>query len=422
MRKSFIKDGFAQNVSILTVGTTFAQLFPFLLYPLIGRLYTPEQNAVLAAYTSIVAIVQAVSTGKYEYTIFLSDTDEGAANVAVMSFILSIITSVLLLVFSLIVPCFWGFVTSIDLGKLLYLMPISIIGISAFDIYNQWCIRRSFFKRLAINKITNSACVNLSKVGMGYTPINSFGLVIGDVLGRFITMVVCITRIISFDINIFKKITLSGMLFQAKKYVMFPKYSMPAQFLNTLGASLPILLLSKYYDDSYVGLFSMSIAVLYVPISVVGCSIRDVLRKKVRDIKSEKRVRSIFLQIFKKISVLSITAALIGVWVLPWLFSSVLGDKWMMSGVYAQILTPLIVTNFISTCVDATLIVAEKTKQIFYWQVLYLACAIIPIIVGGLFSFPFEKTLLIYTILKMICDIALIVMSYYYACWIDGVK
>lgn len=69
---------FIKNTFVLTLGTAIAQVLPMLLYPALGRLYTPEQFAVLAAITSFVSIISTFVTGKYENAIFIADTDKDA--------------------------------------------------------------------------------------------------------------------------------------------------------------------------------------------------------------------------------------------------------------------------------------------------------------------------------------------------------
>lgn len=407
---------FVRNASILTIGSVIAQLLPFVVYPLIGRLYTPEQAAVLAAYTSLVSIIQVVSTCKYEGAILLAKKDVDAANLAVLALTICGIICVLVSIPIFISPGAVNSMLKTDLGMLLYLVPISVFSISTFEVYNEWCVRNKYYKKLAVNKISNAFTVNGGKVGAAYTPFHQVGLVVGDVLGRFATCVICFIRAWIADKAVFKQVTKNGLKDEALEFSRFPKYIVPGQLLNTLGASLPILIMGGYFAGEDIGLFSMALSIMYVPISVVGRSIRDVFRKKVRDTQdTDDSVRSFMSKMFGKIVLVSVFAALLLVWFLPFVFSFFLGEKWLLAGEYAQILTPLIVVNFISTCLDGVLLVAKKYKQIFWWQVMFCLCSVLPIVIGGVLDLGFRNTVWIYSLFRMIPDIVLIVLSFYYA-------
>lgn len=410
------KSEFVRNASILTIGSVIAQLLPFVVYPLIGRLYTPEQAAVLAAYTSLVSIIQVVSTGKYEGAILLAKNDVDAANLAVLALTICGMLCVLVSIPILFCPGAVNSLLKTDLGVLLYIVPISVFSISTFEVYNEWCVRNKYYKKLAVNKISNAFTVNGGKVGAAYTIFHQVGLVVGDVAGRFATCIICFTRAWVTDKAVFRQVTKNGLRNGSKEFARFPKYIVPGQLLNTLGASLPILIMGGYFAGEDIGLFSMALSIMYVPISVVGRSIRDVFRKKVRDTQdTDASVRSFMSKMFGKIVIVSILAALSLVWFLPLVFSFFLGDNWLLSGEYAQILTPLIVVNFISTCLDGVLLVAKKYKQIFWWQFLFCLCSILPILIGGIMNLGFRSTVWIYSLFRMIPDIVLIILSFYYA-------
>ena len=179
---------------------------------------------------------------------------------------------------------------------------------------------------------------------------------------------------------------------------------------------MPILVLNSFYDSEDVGLFSMALAIMYVPISIIARSFRDVFRRKVRDAQEDSSlIIPAMTQIFKKTLSFSVIVACVGVYFLPLVFSFFLGSRWTMSGVYAQIMTPFIVANFISTCIDGILVIAEKFKWIFMWQMLFCICAVLPLLIGGYSGFDFKATVWLYTAFRMIPEFALILLSFHFA-------
>ena len=70
-----------KNITTLAAGTTVAQVITILVAPLLSRLFTPEDFALFAAFTSIAGLFSIVATGKYELAIILPDEDRDAAQI-----------------------------------------------------------------------------------------------------------------------------------------------------------------------------------------------------------------------------------------------------------------------------------------------------------------------------------------------------
>ena len=407
----FKTQSFARDVSILASGTAFAQVISFLLYPIIGRLYTPGDMATFAVFTSLFTVCQVLSTGKYETSIFLAKSDKDAANIVALVLFLCVSFCLIITMAITLFADEINNLLNVNLGYLLLLVPLSIISLTAFDTYNEWCIRKKYFSKLSINKISNSVLVNGGKVGFAYTPFCSYGLVWGDVLGRFGSALICALRMWITDREVFRAVNVIEVKKQAKEFDRFPKYQMPSQFLNTLGASVPVLLLNSFYNNTEVGQFSMALAILSVPIGVIGRSIRDVSRKKIKDSIGNNNIHYLFVSLLRKSIAVSVVVALSVVYFLPPLFSFVLGGQWEQSGVFAQIMTPMFVASFVSTCVESPIIVAMKLKVAFIWQVLFSLCNIIPIVVGILCNFSINLTLAVYSASLVFCFMVLISIS-----------
>ena len=99
-----IKGEFAKNALILTVGTSVAQAFPILFYPILGRIFSPSDFGLLATLTSITAILVTLSTGQYQGSILIAKTKKEATNiiglVLLLSFSILLITTIIFFVFS----------------------------------------------------------------------------------------------------------------------------------------------------------------------------------------------------------------------------------------------------------------------------------------------------------------------------------
>lgn len=398
----------------LTTGTALAQVIPLIIYPFLGRLYSPEQFALLAAFTSFVSILAAFITGRYENSIFIADNEKEAVSLVYLSLLLPLLFFAVLLPFLSVFYCQIGvFLGLSSLDGWIWLCLLASFFITVFNVYNEWCVRKEYFRRLSYNKITNSIGISVGKVGFFYSFFSKVGLVIGDFVGRMLTAIACVFRIIKYDKESFGKVSLKELIYVSKKYREFPLYNMPAQLINTIGVSIPIFILGYYYDSEKVGFYSMTMTVLMLPVNIISLSIRDVFRKKANDIYTTEGTYKLF---FRKMLVIllavSFTVAIVCFPILPFCFKTVLGNQWCTSGVYAQYLTPMIIFDFVAMSLSGSLLVSRKLKMNFVWQLYYLFISILSLLIGAKLFEGVEKTIILFSIGRSTAYIYLIIISY----------
>lgn len=408
------KSAFVSNAMTLTIGTAIAQVLPLLIYPFLSRLYTPEQFALLAAFTSFVSILVSFISGRYESAVFIADSEKEAVSLVYLSIFLPLVFFVIALPFFLLFSDSLGSYLGLQqLKGWIWLCFLSSFFITIFNIYNEWCVRKEYFKRLSYNKITNSVGLTIGKIGFFYTFFSKIGLVVGDFAGRLVTSLMCFLRIYKYDRQSFDRPNSKGLLIVAKKYKDFPLYNMPAQLLNTIGVSIPIFILNSYFSSEYVGYYSMTMTVLLLPVNIISLSIRDVFRKKANDIYvAEGNYVSFFKRMFLILFLSATVVSVVCLPILPIGFKFVLGDQWYTSGVFAQYLTPMIAFDFIAMSLSGSLLVSKKLKLNFYWQVYYLLITVLSLIVGIKLFENINNVILMFSIGRCSAYLFLIYISY----------
>ena len=58
-----------RNFLTMLSGNTISQIIPFILAPILARLFSPEEFAVLANFMAIVGVLGIISTGRLEMAI-----------------------------------------------------------------------------------------------------------------------------------------------------------------------------------------------------------------------------------------------------------------------------------------------------------------------------------------------------------------
>ena len=75
------KSEFRKNAITLTFGTSIAQVFPIIFYPVLSRIFNPEDFGLLASLTSITGILAVLATAKYDQAILVTESKKEAANI-----------------------------------------------------------------------------------------------------------------------------------------------------------------------------------------------------------------------------------------------------------------------------------------------------------------------------------------------------
>lgn len=407
---------FVKNAMTLTAGTSIAQLLPILIYPLLSRLYTPDDFGLFSIFASLTSILSVLATGKYEMSVLLAKTKEDAYNV--VGLVVSIAACVLLL--SLIVlMCLsdrlgvWFGIS--DLSHWFFLSPLAAFSIIIYNLYNEWSVRSKRFKVLALNKLINSLCVSIGKLSFGVVKIFSAGLVVGDTLGRFLSAVGCAVRMFYFEKGFIKSLSFDQFKKLAIRFSNFPKYYLPSELINTIGGQLPIFLIGYFFSKTEVGYFGMTLSVLSIPVSMISYSVRDTFRQKANEnIIATGSSRELFLKTFKVLSVFAL-CGLVLIFFMPGLFSYVLGEQWRISGQYAQIILPMVLLSFISNSLSGIIVITEKLRVAFWFQIYYFSVTLFSILLGYYLFNDMKFMLLMFAIGRGSAYFLEIFLSYKYS-------
>lgn len=409
---------FIKNSLTLSGGVALAQVLPFLFYPVLGRIFTAEEFGLLAVLTSITSVLAVVGSGKYESGILVAGDKDEAANLALFAVVMGLATmaiSWVLMQFVLIRPL-TAWLDEPQLGHWIFVCPLAAFFIIVFNVYNEWCVRESYFKALSVNKIVNSAAITLSKTLLGFVKICSQGLVVGDLVGRAISAVGCVVRALYHDGKTFRQARWAEMRRCAVKFKEFPKYTMPGQLLNTIGQAIPILLITAFFSKDEVGQFSMAMTIFAIPINVISTALRDVYRQRANEeYRQRGECLASFDRLLKLLLLIGGTGLLLFVWFLPWLTQLFLGSQWLPAGHYAQVLAPAIVLSLVAGPLSGIFIVTERLRAFFYWQVIYVVTTLVSVLIGGWLLGTMEATLILFAALRGVAYLTSILMTRHYA-------
>jgi len=269
------------NVFVLMAGTLLSQLLPFLISPILTRLYTPEEFGTFGLYFSISMIISVFITGRYEMAIILPKSDNASANVVGLSLLITVVVSAAVFLITIFLKHSIAILFNSDrIENILFLLPLTMLAIGSYQTFNYWNNRKEHYKRLAVSSVARSVSSSAASVAFGFTSFKAFGLIVGDTIGQLIASFFLFIRTWRNDKTIFKGITKKGMREQALRYQHFPKFNVASGLSEKLSGHIPVLMLSGFFGEAITGLFSLSQRIVAAPGAIIARAVGDVFRKQ----------------------------------------------------------------------------------------------------------------------------------------------
>jgi O-antigen/teichoic acid export membrane protein len=191
---------------------------------------------------------------------------------------------------------------------------------------------------------------------------------------------------------------------------------MPDQILNYIGGSLHVFVIGSYFSIADLGFFSLAASILTVPVTVISAAIKDVFRQRAnQEFIETGSCRPTYVKLLLPISVLAIVFSIPLYFLLPKGFTLLLGEQWSRAALFAQILLPMFVSNFISMSLGGVLVIAQKLWASLSWQVFTIIVSILSFYIGIYVYKSMEMMLWFFMIARTSAYIIYILLSYYYS-------
>ena len=333
------KGSFAQNFAITLSGSAAVTVIGFLLTPVMSRIYPPSAYGQFAVFNSLVNNLAMVSTLTYTVA-FLQPKEESKFYALVqLTGLLTLVTTVLMLLVLVVAGPFIRHWLHIEgLGNLLFLLPVLLLLFNLNSIMNSWYMReKKFMKRVSVDISTTLAGRGFTiGYGWGVAP-TVVGLLLGDVFNRLTSTISLAAGSIRHSFGMLvRTFSWANVRAVAIEYKDFPLYFLPANFLNGLSAQLPIYVLTTGFGSTAVGLYSFSVGLLELPITLIGNALMPVFWQKATETHQQnpERLGGMVLDLYYKMLYLGLIPFGVVTIYGDLLFKFVFGARWEMAGVY----------------------------------------------------------------------------------------
>ena len=380
----YLKSDFVRNSFTIFSGNVIAQSIPFLCEPILTRIYSPKDFAVLVVYLSVANLFSIIATARYELAIMLPKEDRKAMNVLGLSLIISLIVSALSF---LIVWIFNADICKIldndDISNYLYLVPLSVLSVSWFQVFNYWNSRKKRFRNVAASKSVQSIVTVSGNIGLVF--LKSLGLILGQIIGYFVGAIVLCFSFLRRDRNHLKTITQQEMKDMAVEHQDFPKVNTVHAFSDVLKQSGEIFLLSYFYLKEQVGFYSRTLRLLFAPSAMIGSAVGQVFYQKASETYHQTgNIRNLTIKVLVTLACISLPFyAIIFFWG-DTLFAWFLGEEYRVAGIYGKYLVPYLFFSFILSPISQIPLIVNKQKSSFFRNIIGHTLYLIAIIIGGI--------------------------------------
>tara|TARA_Y100001970_G_C14251923_1_gene872471 strand:+ start:3720 stop:4949 length:1230 start_codon:yes stop_codon:yes gene_type:complete len=402
----------------LLTGSALSQIIVIAASPILTRLFSPEIFGSSALFLSICSILLIFTTLRYELPIIQTQDNQNALSLVM----LSILTSIsFFIIFELLIIIFINNIKILELNNnfnnLLPLLPLYVLLSNIHRIIVNYMNKNKFYKIISVNQIVQSFFKVISKVIFGLLVIPFNGIILGNVIGQFLSTSLIVIRF--FRLKIDKAIIIKSfkkIKHNAYYYKNFPKYILLSDSVNTFALQSPFLLIGYLFSIKDLGFLSLAYSVSSVPLNFIGTSLSRVFRQQAADdFNKTGRCDELFLQMLNKLILYLIFPFLLLFFTAPFLFKIVFGANWIISGHMVQILTAMFFCQFIARILSYMYILTNHQKENLLLQIILLVLTISSFIMGYIIFNNIYMCLILYSISYSALYIYMIYKSYIFS-------
>ena len=210
--KNITQSKLIRNSAKLLSANAIAQAIGLLVYPILSRLYTPEDFGLLNLFLGLGGLLVLLSTAEYQYAILLPREERKSKGAFQVCMVLLLSTTLLLV---LTMPFRESIALCFKAERLVdyyFLLPIFVLLGGLWNVLNMYYTRKKLFNAVSAYQLSQSILSSGAKIALFYTPLQMGGLLYATVIASLGACVATISRhlkgqlkeLLSFDKLAFK--------------------------------------------------------------------------------------------------------------------------------------------------------------------------------------------------------------------------
>lgn len=395
--RQILKMDFIKSIFILSGGSLLAQFISFVCSMILTRQYPKDSFGYFTYILSIVTMFSTVINGRYDVSIVSAKDKKEELALIKLSFYVMLVLSVFVSIGAYILTCFSENELKGHEELVFFVFPMLLVygGINILNAYNN---RYAQYKLISSAYLLRTGFQNFLSILFGIFTPTAFGLLFSQTIGLCVGVKKQADKL-RYEIRDILNIKIHDLKTVLFKYKEQPLFSVPASFINALSYSAISLFIGSFFDMGTLGMYSISVTVLGVPLGVFGTNIAKVHFKE-SEIEL-KKLGNYYKTTLKMIGLASILSFCMIIFLLifaPELFEFLYGASWREAGEYVQILSPMFGFRLMVGAVGYGFIIAKKQKLELIFQVILLIGMGIVSAIAALYSLDIKSFLSILSI------------------------
>ena len=358
----------SKNVIQLVTGNGLSQILIFLLSPILTRIYSPLDFGKLAIFMSSSVVLSVISTGGYDLAIMLPKSYRTSfnlfLNVILLAFFINLLFAFLFILIGNYILNFINY--SIDYNTLVSI-PIGSFLLSCFQGMNYMLSRSKLFNVIAYSRFAQGSGAVIFSIFLGLMNYKENGLIIGYIIG----LLVSIFPVIKILWRGMKYFSSKLLWLSLAKYKSFPFLVTPTNTLSAFAVQAPVYFISKIYDGSTVGAYSLANRIVTAPVGLISGSISQVYFQRITNHLNSgfgNLERNLFSD-FRRLLSLSIGIFIPLIFYGSEIFEFLFGESWKSAGEYVEIISCAMMIRFVVSPLSSIFIASGFMKIAGFWQV-----------------------------------------------------
>ena len=339
-----------QNVAVNLTGNSIVLVIGFLLTPIIARVYGPEAYGQFAIFTALASLIQPISTLQLQSGYVAAITKEKFAAVITISIIALVVTT-LISVVSILVLTSYDHYFKLSTGAIL-IFPLYILLSGIFAIVRGWNIKLEEFKRSSKAKVGATLMGKTSTLGYGWFILPSeMGMILGSMVAFVAESVGYFSKKMRLELRMImeQKLSIAFLKETIIEFKIYPKYVTTNSLVTNFSTQIPIYFLASWYTTDKVGLFSLALSLITIPVNLIGTSIGAVLLPKISSIIDDPTRRNdAIVRLYKKLMYPGVILMLTLSGVLYFALPIILGQDWQGTSQLASFIAIALTLSIVS--------------------------------------------------------------------------
>lgn len=358
-----------KNISLLISASVGAQALTVLFLPVLSRLFDDESFGALQIYMSVMNMLLMCSAVRYEMAILIARTNFQYHTlvklVSRLIFTVAMLSCLVILIFRTLVIEYYP-----EIEGILFLVPMMILVGGFYYSLTHIVIRERAYKISARNKMVQASSFIAGALVLGFVNKSLLGLVIADMVSRFIASVSLILQIPSVFRRACRSLKLRHARLIAFLHRDFPIYAFPGSFMSAaVGAIVPLTFFAMF-DISVAGQYAIVERFVLLPVGVVAGAAAQVFTGdfslKVRS--NNESLNKTFRLVVTRLFLLGLIPTMVLYYWAPTLVPFIFGVQWELAGKICQIAAPIALVRLVAGPVHMVLVACDRQGLQLIWE------------------------------------------------------